>query len=275
MIKQKSRIQTVFENKPDDEKVMSLFLTAGYPDLESTPELVLGFEKNGADMIELGMPFSDPLADGPTIQYASNVAIENGITMDKIFEMVREIRKHSEIPIILMGYINPVYRYGVEKFCRNAEDTGVDGLIIPDAPIEESGILTEYADQCNLEMIYLVAPNTSSERMALIDQKSEGFVYCVSVTGVTGARDGQEVAQSVQRFISRVRDNVVKNPKLVGFGIKNHNDAMNISADLSGFIVGSALIENIREHYPNDAWREKLFSFVKELKYGNIESIHS
>jgi tryptophan synthase alpha chain len=119
-------------------------------------------------------------------------------------------------------------------------------------------------------MIYLVAPNTSSERMKVIDQKSDGFVYCVSVTGVTGARDGDEVAQSVQRFISRVRENVQKNPKLVGFGIKNHEDAMKISDDLNGFIVGSALIENIKSHYPDEGWQQKLFSFVNHLKYGNI-----
>ena len=270
MIAQKNRIESLFETKADQDKVMSLFLTAGYPDLESTAELVVGFEENGADMIELGMPFSDPLADGPTIQEASNVAIKNGITMDGIFKAVRKIRESSEIPIILMGYINPVFRYGVEKFCIKAEEAGVDGLIIPDAPIEESGILSEHAAAHGLHIIYLVAPNTSSERMKIIDQKSDGFVYCVSVTGVTGARDGNEVAQSVQKFISRVKENVIKNPKLVGFGIKNHEDAMKISNGLNGFIVGSALIENIRSNYPEEGWKQNLFSFVKHLKYGNI-----
>lgn len=270
MIAQKNRIESLFEKKDDNEKVMSLFITAGYPDLKSTAELVIGFENNGADMVELGMPFSDPLADGPTIQEASNVAIKNGITMDGIFDIVHKIRETSQIPVILMGYINPVFRYGVEKFCKKAEEAGVDGLIIPDAPIEESGILSEHAKEHGLHMIYLVAPNTSSERMKLIDEKSNGFVYCVSVTGVTGARDGDEVAQSVQRFISRVKENVKKNPKLVGFGIKNHHDAMKISDDLDGFIVGSALIENIRSNYPDEGWKQKLFSFVNNLKYGNI-----
>jgi len=270
MIAQKNRIESLFEKKDDKEKVMSLFMTAGYPDINSTAELVIGFEKNGADIIELGMPFSDPLADGPTIQEASNVAIKNGITMDGIFDIVKKIRETSQIPVILMGYINPVFRYGVEKFCKKAEQAGVDGLIIPDAPIEESGLLSEHAKVHGLHMIYLVAPNTSSERMKQIDEKSDGFVYCVSVTGVTGARDGDEVAQSVQRFISRVKENVKKNPKLVGFGIKNHNDAMKISDDLDGFIVGSALIENIRSNYPDDGWKQKLFSFVNNLKYGNI-----
>lgn len=272
MIAHKSRIQSVFEKRGNNQKVMSLFLTAGYPDPDLTAELILGFEENGADIIELGMPFSDPLADGPTIQYASNKAIEAGITMEKIFDIVRDIRKKSEIPIILMGYINPVYRYGAEKFCRNAEESGVDGLIIPDLPVEESGMLSDHAKKSGLAMIYLVAPNTSGERMRLIDQKSEGFVYCVSVTGVTGARDGTEVAKSVQKFITRVNENIQKNPKMVGFGIKNHDDAMTISADVDGFIVGSALIEKIKEKYPQDGWKQNLFAFVKELKFGNIDS---
>ncbi len=264
-----SRIQSVFNQKRDsDKKIMSLFITAGYPDLESTVDLILGFEKNGADIIELGMPFSDPLADGPTIQYASNVAISNGVTMKKIFEMVSEVRKSSEIPIILMGYINPVFRYGVEKFCSDAEASGVDGLIIPDAPLEESSIISEAAHKYDLDMIYLVAPNSTDERMRKVDKQSSGFVYCVSVTGVTGARSGEEVARSVERFIERVKSNVTENPKLVGFGIKNHSDAMKISEQVDGFIVGSALIDNIRNNYPGKKWKQKLFTFVEELKFG-------
>lgn len=270
MIQQTTRIKNLFDKKADSDKIMSLFITAGYPDLDSTADLVLGLEKNGADLIELGMPFSDPLADGPTIQYASTTAIENGITMNRIFEMVRNIREKSEIPIVLMGYINPVFRYGVEQFCQKAGECGVDGLIIPDAPLEESSILTEHAEAAGLSMIYLVAPNTSGERMERIDQKSSGFVYCISVTGVTGARDGEEVAKSVRKFISRVNSHVRKNPKLVGFGIKNHRDAMLISKEVDGFIVGSALIEVIKKHYPEKDWKRKLFSFVKQLKYGNI-----
>lgn len=264
----KSRINTLFENRKKDQKVMSLFITAGYPDLNSTVELVLGFEKSGADMIELGMPFSDPLADGPTIQFASNQAIQNGITMNTIFEMVKEIRKSSEIPIVLMGYINPVLRYGTDKFCNDASESGVDGLIIPDAPIEVSADLAIVAKKHHLDMIYLVAPNSTDERMRQIDQASSGFVYCVSVTGVTGARDGDEIERSVTRFIDRVKQNVVNNPKLVGFGIKNHKDAVTISAKLDGFIVGSALIDTIRNSYPDPEWFGHTMNFVKELKFG-------
>lgn len=267
MIKTKNRIATLFEERDDSSKVMSLFLTAGYPDLESTVDLILGLEENGTELIELGMPFSDPLADGPTIQHSSNVAIENGITMKAIFDMVSEVRKQSDIPIILMGYINPVMRYGTETFCKDAAAAGVDGLIIPDIPIEESEMITDHAKAHGLLLIYLVAPNTSDERMRQIDDHSKGFVYCVSVTGVTGAREGDEVARSVQRFISRVKENITENPKMVGFGIKTYEDAQRIAADMDGFIVGSALIDTIREHYPAEGWKEEVFAFVRSLKY--------
>jgi tryptophan synthase alpha chain len=264
-----NRIQNVFKNKKADEKLMSLFITAGYPDLESTVDLVLGFEKNGADMVELGMQFSDPLADGPTIQHSSEVAIKNGITMDKIFEMVKQIREKSEIPIVLMGYMNPVMHYGVNKFTEQAAQVGVDGLIIPDIPIEEDGMIKESARENNLDVIHLVAPNTTDERMKLADENSQGFVYCVSVTGVTGARDGDEVSKSVSRFIERVRTNVTQNPVMVGFGIRTFEDAKQIAANTDGYIIGSALIDNIKSHYPDEDWQSALFSFVHSLKFGN------
>lgn len=263
-----NRITKKFEEK-GSEKLMSLFITAGYPDLESTVDLVLGFEENGADIIELGIPFSDPLADGPTIQFSSDVAISKGISIDKILEMVVEIRKSSDIPIILMGYMNPILRYGVKKFCEKAAISGVDGLILPDIPVEESGLIENDAKTNNLPIIYLVAPNTSNERMQLADQKSGGFVYCVSVTGVTGARDGKEVSDSVSKFIERVKENVTINPVLVGFGIKSHQDAKSIASIADGFIVGSALIDTIRKSYPSDQWKKEVFSFVHSLKFGN------
>ncbi|MDR8392330.1 tryptophan synthase subunit alpha [Aliifodinibius sp. S!AR15-10] len=263
----KDRIKQLFEEH-DSSKIMSLFLTAGYPDLESTVDLILGFEENGAELIELGMPYSDPLADGPTIQYSSEVAIKNGITMEKIFEMIKKVREKSSIPIILMGYMNPVLRYGVDAFCKKAKEAGADGLIIPDIPPEESSLIENEAKENGLSLVYLVAPNTSDERMQLIDKKSEGFVYCVSVTGVTGARDGEEVAKSVARFIDRVNENVTRNPKMIGFGIRSHEDAERIAAKAEGFIVGSALIDNIRKHYPENGWKEKVFAFVHRLKYG-------
>jgi tryptophan synthase alpha chain len=271
MITTKNRVQQLFEQQSKQEspdKLMSLFLTAGYPDLDSTVDLVLGLEKNGTDLVEIGMPFSDPLADGPTIQFSSETAINNGVTIDKIFDMCREIRRQSDIPIILMGYINPLLHYGVESFMKRAAEVGVDGLILPDLPIEESYLIDEARSEYEIPLIYLVAPNTSDKRMRQIDQRSEGFVYCVSVTGVTGAREGDEVAQSVNRFIDRVNENITRNPKLVGFGIKSHKDAKLIAEKVQGFIVGSALIETIKEHYPDEGWQQRVFEFARQLKYG-------
>ena len=265
----KERIKAVFEGRNEDEKIMSLFLTAGYPDLDSTAELVAGFAENGTDMIELGMPFSDPLADGKTIQYSSEVAIENGVDMPYIFKTVRAIREKSNIPIILMGYVNPVMRYGVSQFCEEARAAGADGLIIPDVPVHGYQPLQDAAESNELAVIHLVAPNTTDARMKEVDRHSDGFVYCVSVTGVTGAREGEEVANSVERFIDRVNTHIIDNPKMVGFGIKTHEDAKRISEKADGFIVGSALIDAIRSHYPEEGWQEKVFEFVRTLKYGN------
>ncbi len=261
------RIKRVFEQKTNN-KIMSLFITAGYPDLESTPSLILELERAGADIIELGMPFSDPLADGSTIQRSSEIAIENGTDLDTIFNMVREVRKSSDIPIVLMGYINPVLHYGIEDFFEQAASVGVDGFILPDVPVEESGLIKEACKSRQMALIYLVAPNTADARMHRIDEESEGFVYCVSVTGVTGAREGTTVADSVDRFIDRVRTNVTRNPVLVGFGIKSHADAMKVSEKVAGFVVGSALINFIAANYPNSDWMQRTGEFVEDIKSG-------
>ncbi len=269
----KGRISRVFRSRSDGDKIMSLFLTAGFPEPAATVELVRKLESSGADILELGMPFSDPLADGPTIQYASKVALDQGVNLDAIFGMVREIRRESEIPIVLMGYINPVLRYGLEAFFLKASESGVDGIIIPDVPPGEMPELDGLCQQHNIDPIYLVAPNTSDERMREVDQASSGFVYCVSVAGVTGARSGDEVSRSVAKFIDRVRKNVTRNPVLVGFGIRSHADALAVSARADGFIVGSALIDYIRSVYPEPDWMQRTGIFVRELKYGRDSSI--
>ncbi len=247
---------------------MSLFITAGYPDPGSTVELVEELEASGADIIELGMPFSDPLADGPTIQYASKVALDQGVNIDSIFEMVRAIRNRSEIPIVLMGYINPVLQYGLQAFFLKASSVGVDGIILPDVPPGEFPEVEALCSDYDIAPVFLVAPNTSEERMRIVDQASRGFVYCVSVTGVTGAREGSEVSLSVGKFIDKVRKNVTQNPILIGFGIRNHQDAMAISGKVDGFIVGSALIDHIRMVYSRPDWIRRTGTFVRHLKYG-------
>ncbi len=261
-------MKQVFERSAG-KKIMNLFITAGFPAPEDTVDLILGYEKNGADIIELGMPFSDPLADGPTIQYSSEVAIRAGITMDHIFDMVIELRKTSSIPVVLMGYVNPVMHYGIDRFFSRGAEAGIDGLILPDVPVEESGLIQEASEKHGIPLIYLVAPNSSDERMKLVDERSGGFVYCVSVTGVTGARTGDEVDESVKRFIERVNKNITKNPVLIGFGISSHEDAVRISERADGFVVGSALINNIRKLEGHSDWKKQHFQFVKTLKYGN------
>ncbi len=263
------RMKRVFENRNASSKVMNLFITAGFPSKEDTAELILGYEKNGADIIELGMPFSDPLADGPTIQYSSEKSIEKGFVMDNIFEIVAEVRKQSQIPIVLMGYINPVIHYGVDKFFSKSKEEGVDGLILPDVPVEESGLIKLASEEHEIPLIYLVAPNSTDERMKLVDERSGGFVYCVSVTGVTGARTGNEVDESVKRFIERINKNITRNPVLIGFGISSHKDAMKISEKADGFVVGSALINNIRSLEADKNWKQKHFQFVHALKFGS------
>jgi tryptophan synthase alpha chain len=268
MTSYKGRISGVFDNKDKGQKVMSLFLTAGYPEPGATVELAQELEASGADILELGMPFSDPLADGPTIQYASKVALDQGVNLDTIFEMVREIRRRSNIPIVLMGYINPVLKYGLDTFFRNASRSGVDGVIIPDVPPGEMPELDQLCSKYRIDPVYLVAPNTADERMREIDQASRGFVYCVSVAGVTGARSGDEVSRSVKKFINRVRANVTRNPVLVGFGIRTHADAVSVSAQTDGFIVGSALIDYIRGVYPDPDWVRRTGEYVRDLKYG-------
>jgi tryptophan synthase alpha chain len=260
-----NRINDVFK-RAGDRKVMSLFVTAGYPTIEDSADLILGFVRSGADLIELGMPFSDPLADGPTIQESSNVAIANGTNIHIIFDIVREVRRHSEVPIILMGYINPIIKYGIETFCTDSAEAGVDGFIIPDLPADEHDMVSRYSDGLGISMIHLVAPNTSDERMRLVDSLSNGFVYCVSVTGVTGARDGKQVSDSVNMFIDRVKSNVTRNPVLVGFGIKSKEDADKISAKVDGFIVGSALIQAIEANFPNSDWKDQVYKFVESLR---------
>lgn len=264
-----NRIDQVFQKVEKGKKVMNLFITAGYPTLSATVDLILGFEKNGADMIELGMPFSDPLADGPTIQRSSLKAIENGVSIAAIFEMVAKIRQKSQIPIVLMGYVNPVIQYGIEAFCQKAAEVGVDGLIIPDLILEEAALIEDVAIANNLHFIHLVAPNSSDKRMQEIDNRSKGFVYCVSVTGVTGARTAEEVSTSVEKFIDRVNLYVTKNPKLIGFGIKSYEDAQKVSQKADGFIVGSALIDAIDRYSSSTNWQNEVFEFVHKLKYGN------
>ncbi|MEW6512064.1 MAG: tryptophan synthase subunit alpha [Bacteroidota bacterium] len=222
-------------------KALALFLTAGFPEKESAVELVPQLAEAGADIVELGMPFSDPLADGPVIQASSTAALKNGMTVGLLLEQVRAIRLKSDVPIVLMGYLNPIMRYGSARFFKDAEASGVDGLILPELPLEESGRFGSYAN--GIARILLVTPTTPPERIRAIDAASSGFVYCVATTGVTG--DSGKRAQT--EYLARVKANATKNPVLVGFGISTPDDARRAAEQADGVIIGSALIRKLNE----------------------------
>ncbi len=225
------------------EKALTLFLTDGFPKLDSTVPLVWKLEEAGADVIELGMPFSDPLADGPVIQASSAAALKNGVTLEKILRDVKAIRTRSNIPIVLMGYVNPILNFGADKFFRAAAKADVDGMIFPELPFEEAGRFRPVLRHLGLSNILLVAPTSTPQRIAAIDRMSSGFLYCVSSTGVTGTH-GQGGGG---KYLRNVKRHVKKNPVLVGFGISEPDDAKRYARHADGVIVGSALIKKIAQ----------------------------
>ncbi|MCL5027739.1 MAG: tryptophan synthase subunit alpha [Bacteroidetes bacterium] len=243
-----------------NEKVLSVFLTSGFPDKNNFVELALRALEAGADMLEIGFPFSDPLADGPIIQHSSQIALENGINITKTFNFIKEIRSRTDKPLILMGYANPVLSYGIEKFAENAKSLGVNGVIIPDIPIEEyENFYNHLFDEVNT--ILLVTPTTSNDRIKLIDEKSSGFIYCVSVSGTTGITN-QDKITSIE-FVKRTRSIVKKNKMLVGFGISSVKDAQSFAPYCDGIIVGSAVIKSLMNDSSDYV---KTLDLIKKLK---------
>ncbi|MDX1532002.1 MAG: tryptophan synthase subunit alpha, partial [Rhodothermales bacterium] len=230
---------------------MGLFLTSGFPEPAATLPLLRALDDGGADFIELGMPFSDPLAEGLPIQQASARALAHGTTMADAFRTAEAFRGKSPTPLLLMGYVNPVLRYGPAAFCRDAAAAGVDGLILPDLPPEEADLVAEHAEASGLPLVFLVAPNTPDERVRLVDERATGFVYAVSVAGLTGGEIAD--ADAVSAYLERVRRLVRNNPLLVGFGIRTAADAARLSRPTDGFIVGSALIREVERLWDDAA----------------------
>ncbi len=259
-----NRISNTFQKvRGIDEKILSIFVTAGYPHLESAPELVWQLEESGADLIEIGMPFSDPIADGPTIQHSSKTALENGMNLNLALKQIQTIRQKSEIPIILMGYLNPLLKYGFDRFIKDAAEAGVDGLIIPDLLPEEFQTIDPEFSGSKLGMNFLISPNTPSARIKKIDAVTSDFIYCVSVTGVTGSRSG--VSHGLIDFLQSIQS-VVTHPLLVGFGISNPEDANEIGRNADGVIVGSALIDLMTKSRGNQDMLRSIGQFVQRLK---------
>ena len=259
-----SRIQKRFDGlKSKGEKALVAFVTAGDPDLETTRELFSVIEEGGADIIELGVPFSDPLADGPVIQAASQRSLKSGTTLKKIIQLVRDIRQSSQLPIVLMTSFNPVFAYGQEAFVSDAVEAGVDGVIIPDLPPEEAGEFDGLAQAQALDVIYLLAPTSTSDRIQMVGSKSRGFIYYVSLTGVTGARDS--LAKGVEEKVAQIKQNTAL-PVLIGFGISGPSQAKAASQCSDGVIVGSAIVRMIEENSNSAERNEKLKDFVRSVK---------
>jgi len=246
-----SRIQAKFaELKKSGEAALIPFITAGDPDLHTTLKILYALEKGGADCIELGIPFSDPTADGPTIQRSSQRALKNGISLPRILRLVQTFRRLSELPLILFGYFNPFFRYGLEDFCRQAAKAGVDGVLCVDLPPEESGELKRWTDAQGLDLIFLLSPTSGDDRLRQVARVGRGFIYYVSVTGVTGAR--RSFDNGLRAQVGRVR-HATALPVAVGFGISTPKQAAWIGEFADGAVVGSALVGSLEQIRGNDA----------------------
>ena len=234
----------------EDKKLLSIYFTAGYPNIDDTVTTIQNLEKSGVDMIEIGLPFSDPLADGPTIQASSTKALKNGMTSELLFEQLKDIRKTVNIPLIIMGYFNPILQYGVEAFCQKCQEIGIDGLIIPDLPVdvyhsEFQNIFEKYG----LINIFLITPQTSDERIRFIDSVSNGFIYMVSSASTTGAKSGFGSEQ--ETYFQRIANMKLKNPQIVGFGISNNDTFTQATTLAKGAIIGSAFINYVTHNGVN------------------------
>jgi tryptophan synthase alpha chain len=238
-----NRINYLFEKKK--RNILSVYFTAGYPNLEDTISTLVCLQEDGIDLVEIGLPFSDPMADGVVIQNSSHIALQNGMSMRKLFEQLTAVRAQIHIPLIMMGYLNPVMQFGFENFCRECNRVGIDGMIIPDLPL--SDFLAEYkeiAERYKLEFVFLITPETSEERIRLIDSHTNGFIYMVSSAATTGT---QTSFDNKVEYFNRINAMNLKNPRLIGFGISNKSTREMVNRYSSGAIIGSAFIKALGE----------------------------
>jgi tryptophan synthase alpha chain len=256
-----NRIKELFARKSGN--ILSVYFTAGYPDLNDTTAIIKALADNGADIIEIGMPFSDPLADGPVIQKSNDIALKNGMNLKLLFKQLADIRKETDIPLLLMGYLNPVIQFGIEEFCFMAQSIGIDGVILPDLPVYI--YLKEYKrlfEKHNLLIVFLVAPETSNERVLEIDRISNGFIYIVSSSSTTGIREDIESRQI--EYFRCIESLNLRNPRLIGFGISNHKTFIRACEYGNGAIIGSAFIKALEN--PDIDLEEKVRSFLYTVK---------
>jgi tryptophan synthase alpha chain len=260
-----SQIYSVFNDK--SHKALIAYITAGFPNMEATPSITAALAESGCDIIEIGIPFSDPLADGATIQKASYMALQQGTTTQKCLDIASRIRSDVSLPLVFMTYYNPVLHYGLEKFCLNCRQAGVDGLIIPDLPPEEGAELEKLTAKHELDLIYLLAPTSTRERIATIARRSRGFIYLVSIAGVTGVRQELPLTE-LKTLITGIRENS-QQPICVGFGISTPEQAREVAEIADGVIIGSRLIQLVEED-PSLSSLKKLVSGLRQsLDIGN------
>lgn len=241
--------------------LLSIYFTAGYPQIDSTIDIAAALEKAGADFLEIGFPYSDPVADGPTIQHSSEVALKNGMTLNVLFDQLKELRNRVSIPVFLMGYVNPVIQFGVENFCKACKEVGVNGTIIPDLPMYEYEDLYQgIFEENNVSNVFLVTPQTSSERVKKIDSLSTSFIYLLSSNATTGTKlDVQEQSES---YFKRIKDMDLKNPLIIGFGIHNRDTFDKATQYANGAIVGTAFVKLLAE----ENYLEKIPDFISAIK---------
>jgi tryptophan synthase alpha chain len=254
-----NRLNKLFESKKDN--LLSIYFTAGYPELNTTVAIAEALEEAGVDFLEIGFPYSDPVADGPTIQHSSQKALENGMNLNQLFEELKDLRKRVSIPILLMGYFNPMVQYGIERFCKKAIEVGVDGVIVPDLPMYEYETLySKYFTDNGLSNIFLVTPQTSEERIRKIDTLSNSFIYLLSSSSITG--NNLQVSDTIEDYYKRIKAMQLKNPAIIGFGISNNETFKKACEYARGAIVGSAFVKLVG----TENYLEKIPGFVKSIK---------
>ena len=240
-----NKINSLFENSKD-QKLLSLYFCAGCPTLEGTADVILAMQRRGIAMIEVGIPFSDPLADGPVIQSAATKALRNGMTLQKLFDQLAAIKDQVSIPLVLMGYLNPILHYGIEAFCKSCVESGVSGAIIPDLPFDDYlTIVKPVADKYDLRIIMLITPETSEERIRFIDDHTDGFIYMVSSAAITGAQKSFDDAK--QEYFRRINAMNLRNPRMIGFGISNAQTLKAAQDNAAGAIIGSKFVTLLNE----------------------------
>ena len=262
-----NRIVKVFEDQKaikNPQGLLNVYFTAGYPSLNDTRRILSALQESGADLVEIGMPYSDPVADGETIQESNQIALENGMTVKLLLEQLKTMRSEGiTIPVLLMGYFNPIMQYGIEKFCQDASTAGVDGMILPDLPLQVyQKEVKPIFDKYGLLNIFLITPQTSEERILKIDAISEGFIYMVSSASVTGSKSG--VNQNMEAYFNRVNSMGLKNPRLIGFGIKDNETFSKASLAGNGAIIGSAFIRVLSESKNIEEDVQRFISSIKE-----------